>query len=893
MVGAKKAVSLGLSKAQVEESRRIYGENRFGKSKKRSFLRQFIANMGDPVIRILLSALLLNVLFLFRSSDWYETVGIGISVFLATFISTMSEYGSEEAFEKLSEESEKLNVRAVRDGSVVEIPTTDIVVGDLLILSAGEKIPADCVITAGFIGVDQSSMTGENREVSKEPERRPDTSPGRRLDPSQSFSMLGGCVIISGECEAVVCSVGDATFLGGISQEVQMQTRESPLKIRLTALAGAISKLGYIAAVLVAVAYLFNSFFIDSGFHPALIEMKLFDMKYLFGQLFHAFTLGLTVIVVAVPEGLPMMIAVVLSANIKKMVKDNVLVRKPVGIEAAGSMNILFTDKTGTLTEGRLCVTEYILGDGSAFSLSSKGRKEPDDVTLCLALSGLLNTSSVISGGERGVCAVGGNMTDMAFAESTASFSHLAEKETVIRRIPFDSAKKYSAVTLGGKHGMTLVKGAPEVLMPYVRSFLRADGTTSDFNRVKFEKRMSALTAVGKRVVLICKGEGRADGGFLPALTLVAAAVLADRVRKEAKSSVAALRRAGIHVVMVTGDNAETAASIAEECGILGGNVDICMTSSEMAKLGDVRLRELLPRIGVIARALPSDKSRLVRVAQEAEKVVGMTGDGINDAPALRRADIGFAMGGGTQVAKEAGDIIILDGNLASIVRAVLYGRNIFKSIRKFIVLQLTMNLCAVGVSMIGPFIGYDAPVTVVQMLWINIIMDTLGGLAFAGEAALPSCLDEPPKKRSEKILNRYMVGEIITLGTFTLMLCLAFLKLPAITSLFRYDEDNLYLLTAFFALFIFSSVFCCFCARTDSLNIFCGIGKNKAFISIMISIAVIQIGFIYLGGSVLRTVPLSSSELGTTLLLALTVFPVDFIRKVFLRLIGSENRRY
>jgi magnesium-transporting ATPase (P-type) len=269
-----------------------------------------------------------------------------------------------------------------------------------------------------------------------------------------------------------------------------------------------------------------------------------------------------------------------------------------------------------------------------------------------------------------------------------------------------------------------------------------------------------------------------------------------------------------------------------------------------------------------------------VRIAQEAGFVTGMTGDGINDAPALRRSDIGFAMGSGTQVAKDAGDIIILDNNLASIVRAVLYGRNIFKSIRKFISLQLTMNFCAVGVTMICPFLGIDAPVTVIQMLWINLIMATLGGIAFAGEAPMESAMREPPKKRDEPILNGYMVNEIVLHGAFTVLLFLFFLKCPLITSLFRPHPSRLYLLTAFFALFIFSSVFNCFNARTDRLNLFSGLGKNPIFVCIMLAILVIQIGFVYLGGSVLRTAPLTVKELLYTMLFSLSVFPADFIRK-------------
>jgi calcium-translocating P-type ATPase len=370
-------------------------------------------------------------------------------------------------------------------------------------------------------------------------------------------------------------------------------------------------------------------------------------------------------------------------------------------------------------------------------------------------------------------------------------------------------------------------------------------------------------------------------------LTLLCGVCFSDPLRPDAKQTVRSLPEAGVQVVMLTGDAPETAAALATGCGILTRG-RVALSGEELAALSDAELTALLPRLAVVARALPADKSRLVRLCGEAGLVVGMTGDGINDAPALRRADVGFAMGSGTQVAKDAGDVIILDDNLSSIVRAVLYGRTIFKSIRKFITLQLTMNLCAVGVTMICPFFGVDSPVTVVQMLWINLIMDTLGGLAFAGEAPLQSYMEEPPKGRDEPILNRYMVSQILWLGGYTVTLCLAFLKCPLITRYFRSAEDNIYLLTAFFALFIFASVFNCFNARTDRLNIFAGLSRNKGFCAVMAAVLLVQILFVYVGGAVLRTAPLTPRELGITSLLALSVFPAELLRKILRRLSGK-----
>lgn len=895
MTLVKERRNVGLNDEEVRKSREKYGSNIMSESKRRSFFAQFISNLGDPVIRILLCALAANIIFMFRDADWVETIGIAVSVFLATFISTASEYGSEAAFARLRRESSDTVCRVRRADGVKEVHISEIVVGDTVLLAAGEKIPADGRIICGRLGVDQSAMTGESRDIEKYPVNSAKSSAG---DPLSPVTLFRGCAVLTGEGEMTVTSVGDKTFLGEISREVQKETRESPLKVRLAKLAGQISRLGYIAAFFVAAAYLFDSFVLDSGFRYEMIMLKLTDMHYLFDTLLHAFTLGLTVIVVAVPEGLPMMIAVVLSSNIKKMVRDNVLVRKPVGIEAAGSMNILFTDKTGTLTEGKLSVSQVITGEGESCSISSLKSKYPYLFSEYVK-SAVFNTLS-----ERGADgkAVGGNATDRALLNSLTGNAPDTGKGAyrVLSRLPFDSAAKFSAATVTDeKSGRTSVyiKGAPEKLLPYIRYCCTAAGD-APFSHARLSSEVREITSKGGRVILIAAWHGSADfsisdrlkRGEFPVLTLICAAVLDDRIRIEAKKSVSELHRAGISVVMITGDNIDTARAIAKKCGIIRTETDVCVTGEELSRMTDLQLKDIMPRLKVVARALPMDKSRLVRVAQETGLVVGMTGDGINDAPALKLADIGFAMGDGTDVARDAGDIIILDNNLASIVRAVLYGRNIFKSIRKFITLQLTMNFCAVGVSMICPFIGFDAPVTVVQMLWINIIMDTLGGLAFAGEAASPSCMKEKPKRRDEPILNGYMVSQIAFTGSATVAVCIAFLKVPEIVASYRTAPDNIYLLTAFFALFIFASVFNCFNSRSDRLNIFSGLSRNRPFLIIMPAILIIQLLFVYIGGSVLRTAPLTASELALTVAIALSVFPIELLRKLVRRLLGHRS---
>lgn len=895
----------GLTEAEAEESRKIHGQNVLPTVKRRSFLSRFLGNLGDPVIRILLFALFVNLIFLFfgiGSGDKFETIGIAVSVLLATTISTLSEHNSDAAFARLSAESSETLCRVRRDGRVREIPIADVTVGDVLLLSAGEMIPADGQILSGRVGCDQSALTGENKEAEKYPvPRRKEGENSDKNDPACHSSLFRGCVILTGECEMTVTRVGKATFLGEISREVQEETRESPLKLRLGKLARQISVFGYLAAGLIAATYLFVTFFVESGFAVDVMKMRFMDLPFVFESLIHALTLGLTVIVVAVPEGLPLMVAVVLSSNMKRMVKDRVLVRKPAGIEAAGSMNLLFTDKTGTLTEGRLSAGELLLADGSVSASWSKLKKNSPVYRgyLCEAV---FNTSSVSGTTEIGTgkapTAIGGNGTDRALLLSVLKENESPPNCERTAYLPFDSTRKYSAAVIReNRRGTTLLKGAPEKLLPFITHASLADGTVVPFAALRsaFMRELNARTAKGIRMILLAVSEEeiplyKLETGQFGSLTMLCAVSLTDRIRPEAQKAVAELREAGVHVVMVTGDNRDTAAAIAEKCGILKNGVDTVLTGEELSRLSDVRVKELLPRIGVIARALPSDKSRLVSLAQELGLVVGMTGDGINDAPALKKADIGFSIGSGTQVAKDAGDIIILDDNLASIVRAVLYGRTIFRSIRKFITLQLTMNFSAVGVTMLCPFLGIDAPVTVVQMLWINLIMDTLGGLAFAGEPPMQFYMKEIPKRRDEPILNGYMIHQIAILGVFTVAVSLFFLFSPSVISHFRNTENRLCLLTAFFAFFIFSSVANCFNCRSDRLNLFAGISKNRLFLLVMLFVTAVQILFVYLGGSVLRTMPLTAEELLFTMLLSLTVFPLEFLRKLIWRLSGHRR---
>lgn len=871
-----KTVMRGLTREQVDASYRQHGNNALEAQKSAGFFAKLLANFGDPVIKILLLALCVNVIFLFRNQNWFETMGIAIAIALATLVSTISEYGSESAFRKMQEDAERIQARVMRDGMLISLPISELVVGDVVRLQAGERVPADGVLVSGTVYVDQSALNGESKEMRKQPQR----AASSRWDLSNREQLFRGSIVTSGEGVLRVGRVGSQTFYGDMARQMQEETRESPLKVRLNGLTKVISRLGYAAALLVFCVDLSLSLWAEAGHQLAGLWPILTHFPTLIGHLMHALTLAISIVVVAVPEGLPMMITVVLSSNMLRMMRDHVLVRKLVGIETSGSLNILFTDKTGTLTRGRLQVSHFLSAQGKSYDSLRKLKQCPALYRL-VALQGVYNTDSEVSGGRP----LGGNATDRAILEYVLPGQTVSGR--VLTKVAFDSAAKFSAVSVQAEGTLHLVKGAPEKLLPHCTHAYQENGAIVPLSdQTLLRQQLTKMTQDGERVLALAISSHSVQPGQIPnGMTLIGLLSLRDQVRPEARKAVQQVQKAGIQVVMITGDNALTAQTIARQCGLLQGNPTYAvMTSDEMAQLSDAELKRRLHSLRVVARALPTDKSRLVRLAQECGLVAGMTGDGINDAPALKKADVGFAMGSGTEVAKEAGDIVILDDNFASIAKAILYGRTIFKSIRKFIVFQLTMNLCAVGVSILGPLVGVDTPVTVVQMLWINMIMDTLGGLAFAGEAPLKDYMKEPPKRRDEPILNGYMVNQILVTGLFTVGLCLFFLTSSWIRELFGYQSDPLYFLTAFFSLFVFCGVLNSFNARTHRINLLSHLWKNPAFVLIMAAVTVLQLLFIYYGGTLFRTTPLPFSELGFTFLLALLVLPLDLLRKIALR---------
>ena len=851
----------GLTKEEVLNNRKLYGSNKITEKKKTTILSLIIESLNDPIIKILLIALGIKILFFINDSDIYETIGIIVAIILATVISSLSEYGSEKAFQKLSNTTNNILVKAYRNNLITNIKIEEIVVNDYIYLESGDKIPADGILYTGNISVDESMLSGETKEQNK----------------TSMSPLYRGSVITNGTGVLLVKKVGNNTYYGKIAKDIQEKTPTSPLKNRLRVLASFISKIGYICAFLVILSYLFNVIVVKNNFDINRIKTMLTSFNALVPHLLYSLTLGITIIVVAVPEGLPMMITLVLSSNMKRLLKENVLVRKLVGIESSGSLNILFTDKTGTLTKGELEMVGFVTFDNIIYKKIEEIKKTKlKEITL---LSLQYNTNSTYINNE----IIGGNITDRAITKFTGPIKE--NKYKILNKEEFNSKKKYSKVTLNYETKTEFYKGAYELIIDKCSYFYKSDGTKSIIkNKQELINLGNSYTEKGYRVLACSTSNNLTNGVFLGFI------LIKDEIRPTTIEGIKKVTESGIQTVMITGDNKLTAISIAKEIGLLTKEDDIVLTSEELNKMNDIEVKKIIPKLKVVARSLPEDKKRLVILSQELGLVTGMTGDGINDAPALKRADVGFAMGSGTEVSKETSDIIILDNNFISIVKTILFGRTIFKSIRKFIIFQLTVNLTAVSLSVIGPFFGIIAPVTVIQMLWINMVMDTLAGVAYSYEPPLDSYMLEPPKKKDEKIMNKYMINEILITGSYMSILCMVFLKNKFIHSLYRVGENDKYVMSAFFGLFIFMTIFNAFNARSNRLNIFANLRKNKVFLFIVTFILVVQLIMIYFGGSIFRTTGLTLLELDITLLLAFTVIPFDFLRKQIIKKLGLSN---
>ena len=861
----------GLNNQEVLDNRQKFGDNKIIEAEPETFLDKFKDSFGDPMIKLLIAiACIMAIMAFLGYAEWGELIGIVISVLLVTGISAKTEMSSDNEYRKLKDGAKKELCKVYRNGKIVEIEVDDVVVGDRIIIQSGDKIPADGVLCSGAIAVDNSALNGESEECKKYAitndfiYREVAITGDTFVD---KHSLFRGAVVVNGEGVLEVKKVGMMTMMGEMAKDMQDDDVESPLKVKLSKLADSISKFGYIGAVVIAITLMIHKVIVAGGVSPY------FDlgMMYVFKDLLEVLMLAVVIIVMAVPEGLPLMIAIVLMQNTSKMLQNNVLVRKPIGIETAGSLNILFSDKTGTITKGELEVVEFFDGDLKDSYQSSKYIKEY--MGLCIGK----NTGAMFDNNDK---VIGGNATDKALLNFLGKNEMNSLNDIkVVKSQGFNSANKYSAAEL---ENVTVYKGAPERLLGKATKYINENGQVLPIDKDKLNAKIDSLADKAMRVLSFAYSESELIEDALPDdLVIVGFVGIRDDVRPEAKQAIKEVQNAGVQVVMITGDRKETAVAIAKDSGLIKSDDELAFTSEELNKMTDDEIKAVITKIRVIARALPTDKSRMVRIAQELNLVCGMTGDGVNDAPALKRADVGFAMGSGTDVAKEAGSIVILDDNFKSIENAILYGRTIYNNILKFIKFQLTINVAAVAVSAISPFFGVEEPLKITHILWINLVMDGLGALALGAEPALKKYMSEKPKSRTQSLVNKNMMSQVLCAGAWLGVISFAFLKLPFFKELFENEGQHL---TAYFSMFVFSAVANGFNVRSEGINIFDHIKENKGFIKVMLVIVLVQIILTFVGGEIFSCTPFGIKGWLIIIVMSLTMIPVDMLRKIIMK---------
>ena len=861
----------GLNDQEVLDNRQKFGDNKIIEAEPETFLDKFKDAFGDPMIKLLIAiACIMAIMAFLGYAEWGELIGIVISVLLVTVISAKTEMSSDNEYRKLKDGTKKELCKVYRNGKIVEIEVDDVVVGDRIIIQSGDKIPADGVLCSGAIAVDNSALNGESEECKKY--AIPNDFIYREVAITgdtfvDKHSLFRGAVVVNGEGVLEVKKVGMMTMMGEMAKDMQDDDVESPLKVKLSKLADSISKFGYIGAVVIAITLMIHKVIVAGGVSPY------FDlgMMYVFKDLLEVLMLAVVIIVMAVPEGLPLMIAIVLMQNTSKMLQNNVLVRKPIGIETAGSLNILFSDKTGTITKGELEVVEFFDGDLKDSYQSSKYTKEY--MGLCIGK----NTGAMFDNNDK---VIGGNATDKALLNFLGKNEMNSLNDIkVVKSQGFNSANKYSAAEL---ENVTVYKGAPERLLGKATKYINQNGQVLPIDKDKLNAKIDSLADKAMRVLSFAYSESELIEDALPDdLVIVGFVGIRDDVRPEAKQAIKEVQNAGVQVVMITGDRKETAVAIAKDSGLIKSDDELAFTSEELNKMTDDEIKAVITKIRVIARALPTDKSRMVRIAQELNLVCGMTGDGVNDAPALKRADVGFAMGSGTDVAKEAGSIVILDDNFKSIENAILYGRTIYNNILKFIKFQLTINVAAVAVSAISPFFGVEEPLKITHILWINLVMDGLGALALGAEPALKKYMSEKPKSRTQSLVNKNMMSQVLCAGAWLGVISFAFLKLPFFKEFFENEGQHL---TAYFSMFVFSAVANGFNVRSEGINIFDHIKENKGFIKVMLAIVLVQIILTFVGGEIFSCTPFGIKGWLIIIVMSLTMIPVDMLRKIIMK---------
>ena len=871
----------GLSDEQVAKSREQYGSNAIPDSEPTTFLKEFLETFSDPMIKILLAiSILMFGMFFLGYAEIYEPLGTVIAILIVAFVTAKTGVASDTKYRELKDSAEKEKCKVLRNKKVFEIDFDDVVAGDYIVLQSGDKVPADGTLLQGNLKVDNSALNGEAEECKKQPgdiTLFPEEITGETF--VDKSSLFRGSIVSDGEGLMQVLRVGLQTMMGKMAEEMQEDEPDSPLKVKLAKLANQISTFGYCGAAVITILYMIY-FIMNAGGPAEYFHQPIPDI---IKNIVDAVSLAVIIIVCAVPEGLPLMISLVLMQNTSKMLDHNVMVRKAQGIETAGSLNILFSDKTGTITKGQLEVVEFFLGNGSV-----RNYKDVSKVAEELKISIAKNTNALFDDKDK---AIGGNMTDRALLNFLGKndFTETSTNQDLVVKASqgFNSTNKFSQAQIGDK---TYYKGAPERLVEVANYYLNESGYSTLIDKDKLNAKIDELANRAIRVLAFGFSEKDMEENKVnDDITIIGLVGIRDDVRPEAVDAIKEVREAGIQVVMITGDRLETAKSIATDAGLFDPNSDdIALTSKELNSMDDNAVKAIIPRIRVIARALPTDKSRMVKLSQELNLVCGMTGDGVNDSPALKRADVGFAMGiSGTEAAKEAAEIVLLDDNFKSIRNAILYGRTIYHNILKFCMFQLTINVTAVVVSAIAPFFGIEEPLKVTHLLFVNLVMDGLGAIMLGNEPAFEKYMKEKPRRRDESIISKAMACQIGIMAAWLILLSFTYLKAPVFINRFANEDQHI---TGYFVLFIAAALFNGFNVRDEGFGIFKGLDENKGFLKVFFSILIIQALIVCSGlipglniiAKMFSCTPFVFVNWIMIYVLAATMIPVDLIRKLF-----------
>ncbi len=857
----------GLTDNEVVKSRETYGDNLLTPPQRPSVWKLYLEKFQDPIIRILLIAACLSLIISFIENEYAETIGIICAILLATGIGFYFEYDANRKFDLLNAINEEAPVKVVRNGKATEVPRKDIVVGDVILLETGDEIPADGeLLEAISLEVNESNLTGEpvvNKTI------RPDLYDPEATYPSNQ--VLRGTTVVDGHGKVKVLHVGDRTEIGKVAQQSSTpHTEPTPLNQQLTRLANLIGKIGFTIAVATFITfsakelYSYFSLYGITGWEQLIPVLRIL-VKY--------FMIAVTLIVVAVPEGLPMSVTLSLALNMRRMLATNNLVRKMHASETMGAITVICTDKTGTLTQNKMQVYEERLygtgaiteGQTSNFPLIAEG--------ISVNTTAYLEEESPGGSSSRGV----GNPTEIALLlwleQLGYHFLTLRRNTPVIDQLTFSTERKYMATlvesqVMEGKKVIYL-KGAPEIVLARCKWVLEGDQTTDvasaapRINELLLKYQEMAMRTLGFAYGIIeeenpANCEELVNRGMLTFMGVVA---ISDPIRPDVPQAIEKCRSAGIGIKIVTGDTPGTATEIARQIGLWRAedNENNRITGVEFAALSDPEALEKVSALKIMARARPTDKQRLVQLLQQKGEVVAVTGDGTNDAPALHHAQVGLSMGTGTSVAKEASDITLLDDSFNSISTAVMWGRSLYKNIQRFILFQLTINFVALFIVLIGSFIGTELPLTVTQMLWVNLIMDTFAALALASIPPDEKVMKEKPRKSTDFIITRSMQWNILGTGTIFLV---------ALLSLLLYFEKSpggmdLHRLTIFFTFFVMLQFWNLFNARvygTDE-SVFSTLLTSRGLLLVTLLILAGQLLIVQFGAEVFRTAPLSLSE--------------------------------